>query len=81
MRATRQIRKWDRANSEFVDVTIERFLDTLMSCNECRYYDLSSSRCQGVGSHFYLKFIPAPQYVPKPHECEVRLPPSLLSYY
>ena len=80
MRATRQIRKWDRAKTEFVKVTVECSLDADMSCKDCRYYDSKNGKCQGVGSDYYMKQIPFPEFVPKPHECKVRLPPSLLAF-
>jgi hypothetical protein len=81
MRAARQIRKWDRVRTEFVDVTIENELDIRMSCNDCRYFDSNSGKCHGVGSHYYLKQVPFAKFVPKPHECQVRLPPSLLTFF
>jgi hypothetical protein len=81
MRATRQIRKWDRLKAEFVAITVECSLDEKMRCGECRYYDSNTGQCNGVGSLFYLKQVQSPVYIPKPHECSVRLPPSLLTYY
>jgi hypothetical protein len=60
LRATRQVRKWERLQTEFVNITIECTLDTGMNCQECRYFDVDSNQCQGVGTVYYLKQVPSP---------------------
>ena len=66
--------------ASFEDI-LESLLDTDMSCKECRYYDSDKGKCGGVGSVYYMKEVPYPEFIPKPHECKVRLPPSLLTFF
>ena len=80
MRATRKVRMWDRKLSQFVEVPVQRTLDDVLACKDCRYFDEKSHNCQGVGSLFYQKRVPRPNFVPRKNECEVRLSPDLLSF-
>jgi hypothetical protein len=80
MRTTRIVRTWDKIRSDFVDVPVQYPPDITLSCVECRYYDMRTRRCGGIGSSQYGRKIPFPNYVPRSRECEVRLPPDLLSF-
>ncbi|KXH76594.1 MAG: hypothetical protein AM326_02375 [Candidatus Thorarchaeota archaeon SMTZ-45] len=80
MRATRTLRTWDRFKGDFVDVVVERPLDETMPCKDCRYYKQRNSKCEGVGSWYYRRRIPFPEFVPNASDCEVRLHPDLLSF-
>jgi len=74
------VRLWDRRISEFVEVPIQRTLDDDLACIDCRYFDEESHLCQGVGSSYYRKKVPQPNFAPRKSECEVRLSPDLLSF-
>lgn len=74
------VKRWNRRLAEFVEVPVQRTLDDGLACKECRYFDDESQICQGIGSIFYQKKIPHPNYVPRKVECEVRFPPDLLSF-
>ena len=80
MRATRMLRMWDRKIADFVEIPVQRSLDDSLACIDCRYYDEDTQICHGVGSIFYQKKVPYPEFVPRGSECEVRLPPDLLSF-
>lgn len=80
MRTTRMIRTWDRRLAEFVEVPVQRSLDCSLACKDCRYFDERTQLCQGVGSSYYEKRVSRPEFVPRSNECEVRLPPDLLSF-
>jgi len=80
MRATRMLRTWDRKKADFVEIPVQRSLDCSLACKDCRYFDENSQICQGVGSTFYEKRVPHPEFAPRGSECEVRLPPDLLSF-
>ena len=80
MRARRIVRIWDKTRSDFVEVPVQYPPDTTLSCVECRYYDIQTRRCKGIGSSQYGRKIPFPNYVPRSRECKVRLPPDLLSF-
>ena len=80
MRATRMLRTWDRKIADFVEIPVLRSLDDSLACIDCRYYDEDTKLCQGVGSTLYQKQVPYPEFVPRSSECEVRLPPDLLSF-
>jgi len=80
MRTTRMVRVWDRRLAQFVEVPVQRTLDNGLACKDCRYFDERSHTCQGVGSQFYQKRVPHPNFVPRKDECEVRLSPDLLSF-
>jgi hypothetical protein len=71
---------WDRRLAEFVEVPVQKELDDDLACKECRYFDDKTQICQGVGSIFYQKRVPHPNFVPRKAECEVRLSPDLLSF-
>ena len=74
------VRMWDRTMSEFVEVPVQRTLDDDLACRDCRYFNEKSHLCQGVGSIYYQKRVPHPNFVPRKSECEVRLSPDLLSF-
>jgi hypothetical protein len=74
------LRTWDRKTADFVEVPVQRSLDSSLPCRDCRYFDEESRICHGVGSSFYEKRVPYPEFVPRSSECEVRLPPDLLSF-
>ena len=74
------VRMWDRRLAEFVEVPVQKELDDDLACKECRYFDDKTQICQGVGSIFYQKRVPHPNFVPRKAECEVRLSPDLLSF-
>lgn len=71
---------WDRARAEYVEIPVEYPPDASLSCNECRYFNRDSGLCQGVGSVYYMKKTPHHRFVPRHSECQVRLPPDLLSF-
>lgn len=73
-------REWDRLRVEFVDIPVQNPPDIELSCQECRYYDEQTNRCTGVGSRYYGKEVPSPDFVPRRYDCEVRLAPDLLSF-
>lgn len=74
------LRIWDRKISDFVEVPVQRSLDCSMACKDCRYFDERTQLCQGVGSSYYQKRVPQPEFIPRSSECEVRLPPDLFSF-
>ncbi len=74
------MRTWDRRIAEFVEVPVQRSPDCSLACKDCRYFDEKTQICQGVGSAYYQKKVPKPEFVPRNSECEVRLPPDLLSF-
>lgn len=74
------MRTWDRRLAEFVEVPVPRLRDSSLACKDCRYFDETTQLCQGVGSSYYEKKVPRPEFVPRSSECEVRLPPDLLSF-
>lgn len=74
------VRCWDREKADFVHVPVQCSLDSSFSCRECRYFDDETRTCLGVGSAYYQRKVPYPEYVPRDNECEVRLPPDLLSF-
>jgi len=74
------MRTWDRKIAEFVEVPVQRELDYSLACHDCRYFDENTQICHGVGSVYYQKKVTKPEFVPKNSECEVRLPPDLLSF-
>lgn len=74
------VRLWDRRISEFVEIPVQRTLDGDLACVDCRYFDEKSHLCHGVGSSYYRKKVPHPNFVPRKYECEVRLSPDLLSF-
>jgi hypothetical protein len=80
MRSFRMLRVWDRVKAQFVDVPVEDPVDVQLSCEFCRYFEQKGCICNGVGSEFYNKQLPFPQYVPKKNECIVRLPPDLMTF-
>jgi hypothetical protein len=80
MRTTRLLRAWDRAKAEFVEIPIRHPPDNTLACKECRYHDAKSKICYGVGSEYYMKKTPYHEFVPRDSECQVRLPPDLLSF-
>jgi hypothetical protein len=80
MKVTRLQRMWDKARAEFVEIPVQYLPDTTLSCKDCRYLDKKSSVCLGVGSSYYTMKTPHHDFVPRYGECQVRLPPSLLSY-
>ena len=80
MRATRMIRMWDRKLAQYVQIPVQRPLDDDLACKDCRYFEENTHKCQGVGSQFYQKRVPHPNFVPRKDECTVRLSPDLLSF-
>lgn len=74
------LRTWDRKISDFVEVPVQRSLDCSLACGDCRYFDDETQLCEGVGSSYYQKRVPHREFVPRSNECEVRLPPDLLSF-
>lgn len=80
MRITKLVRRWDREKADFVQIPVPRSLDSNLSCKDCRYFDEESESCLGVGSAYYRREIPYPEFVPRDSECEIRLPPELLSF-
>ena len=80
MRAIATRKEWDRIAANFVEIPVPNRVDAELSCCECRYYDEETGICGGVGSKFYTRRIRSPEFVPRIHECDVRLPPDLLSF-
>ena len=80
MRSTRILRTWDKTQGDYVEIPVQYPPDSTLSCIECRYYNQDTKQCDGVGSTQYGRRIPFPDYVPMSRECEVRLPPDLLSF-
>lgn len=80
MRAIVTRKEWDRVAADFVEIPVSSQVDVELSCSECKYYDEESGVCLGVGSRFYTKRIRSPDFTPRIHECDVRLPPDLLSF-
>ena len=80
MKTTKMVRYWDRNRADFVKIPIQCSVDCNLACHECRYFDGDTEVCNGVGSRYYQKRVPFPEYVPRSTECEVRLPPDLLSF-
>jgi hypothetical protein len=80
MKTTRLQRIWDRTKAEFVKVPVQYPPDSTLSCKNCRYLEKNTRRCVGVGSTYYMKKTPHLDFVPRYSECQVRLPPDLLSF-
>jgi hypothetical protein len=80
VRLARLQRIWDRAKAEFVEIPIQYPPDTTLPCKECRYLEKETGICLGVGSSYYMKKTPHYDFVPRYGECQVRLPPDLLSF-
>ena len=80
MKPRRLLRIWDRVRGEFVEMPVEYPIDTTLACTECRYFDDETQVCLGAGSTYYMKKIPYYEFVPLYSECQVRLPPDLLSF-
>ena len=74
------LRTWDRKLADFVEVPVQRSLDSSLACKDCRYLEEENQICMGIGSSYYERRVPYPEFVPRSSECEVRLPPDLLSF-
>jgi hypothetical protein len=80
MRAIAIRKEWDREIADFVEIPVPNQVDVELSCGQCRYYNPELGICGGVGSRFYTRRVRSPDFVPRIHECDVRLPPDLLSF-
>lgn len=80
MRTTKLVRFWDREKADFVHIPVQCPLDSSLSCKECRYFNDESESCLGIGSTYYQRKIPYPEFVPRNSECTVRLPPELFAF-
>ncbi|MBD3405525.1 MAG: hypothetical protein GF411_05240 [Candidatus Lokiarchaeota archaeon] len=80
MRRKLKTKVWDKKQAKFVEVPIAKKPDVDLACSQCRYFEQATRQCKGIGSWFYDREIPYPEYVPKISECKIRLPLNLFAY-